>query len=1599
MKKYLLLLVPFLIVFLALVVVPPSQADNIIDDHLSSGTVGPVGLVDESHKFDDGFYEKIQEMINTEPIDGAPNVYDGKIYYDIIFVVSRDDGDGRDSDAVSAENKLALVKTLGDVGALNVRPGQMLSFVTASVPVMELPGLSLYDEVFGIGDGALAMTTEVNTARVTINATPDEIRAPSGVVYNGSGVVVGVLDTGINHVTALNPKVLDRVTCDNSGCAQEDVDTTSTFTSHGTRVAQVLAATLDENAGIAPGVELLDVDVLNNWNSAPNPDVIQSIPYAHGLDWSLKNGADVVNLSFGGASCALSADDTGSLILNEAVDKGVVAVKSAGNSGSEYNTITSPGCSDNVITVGGIDDRTHDDITMYGGSSRGPVSDGSPRLKPDVVAPAVNIQTLSFVHNTTTDPRSGTSYAAPQVSATAAILLQAKPDLTPVEIKAAVLLGADWQAPIPCNSPQFERNNPRDNCSYIVQPENSDAESLNILNNVGFGILNVNQTLEYASERTPTHNHVMGDYLDTDTNRKQYTFNVADTSEPVKVILTWLVHPHGSITAQYTRSDVVNVADLGFTIRTPTGQIINADSDYQTNEFAIFNPPSTGTYTVTVTGSNLDTINKSVQNYALASTHSLTILPTQFLNRAPVAQSDIIIINPHDREPAIVRLTGADQNGDPISFSVSRDPLHGTVSTDEQITKISSRMFYNASSGFGARDTFEVTPQDGLVAGRPATITISAESLPAGAVGNAALDSSMVKNWDTLEVRHGYTHTKYSATFSGPDYTVSAIYLGSVNMEGVDVLITPTSGPVYTAAVPPSDDRMITFASPLSIRSIVLSADGLDEEAAHDIINKKPTPRKSALHSVFLYDDVRMFAGYVPASCSVDALSGAQGSTSSICPAYTTYRASSSPSLAIPDNSDTQDTSDTMLMSVNGTLKSISVSVDIAHTYTGDLKVEMTSPVGKTITLHNREGGGSDDIKKTYQSSTSAALKTILDTYIAGNWTLSIGDYAGGDVGVLNSWDISAQYEPVALPIIITNNTSSTHTIVFSDNFEDGTLAKWTETGKGRWTVTTSQAQAVPTIPGYERDNKVLHTDACDSSCTVTTKQAIDLSDYKSAMLSFWRFVDSSLDGSEYLKVDMSDGSSWTTILHWSDNNNNDDSKWHKETYDLAKYVGKSSVAIRFVTQQSVVNEDVQVDDVVINATKSGSTTPPPPPASAYSVYVADTDDYEILAYTPEGAYIDDIVPRKSGGLGKPFDIAFGPDGHLYVSDNTNENIRKYNGATGASLGKTNTNAEWASTVGVPNGMAWNGNALYVATLRGVEKISTSGSNLGYFGDASRNPSTTGAPALVSPYDVAFCPDGHMYVADRSLDKVLYYDKTTGKYKGSISNTLQSTQPDTDEAAGLKCGPAIYGTDGTTSLFQSGEDAGWINEINYSTKKLIRQFTSLVDEPYGMDSDAAGNLYVANKDDDNIIRISTSGTSAVFVTGSLDDPRSVIIGPKYTSSSSAESDTTEPSSQNNDGPELALQNGTSAVPSRMTIAAGLNITLVATATDPEGDAITLDVIPYAMQPDAVSITDYKNGTGAISINTHGVAFGTYAFMIAANDGQNLEHYIYTVITP
>ncbi len=119
----------------------------------------------------------------------------------------------------------------------------------------------------------------------------------------------------------------------------------------------------------------------------------------------------------------------------------------------------------------------------------------------------------------------------------------------------------------------------------------------------------------------------------------------------------------------------------------------------------------------------------------------------------------------------------------------------------------------------------------------------------------------------------------------------------------------------------------------------------------------------------------------------------------------------SSPDQAIPDD-DTTGISDTITIGESGTLTEINISVDITHTYIGDLLVELAAPGGELVVLHNRSGEFRNDLKLIYDRSLVASLDLLTGVDINGDWTLRIRDLEGADTGTLNSWGITLLYSP-----------------------------------------------------------------------------------------------------------------------------------------------------------------------------------------------------------------------------------------------------------------------------------------------------------------------------------------------------------------------------------------------------------------------------------------------------------------------------------------------------------------------------------------------------------------------------------------------------------
>jgi subtilisin-like proprotein convertase family protein len=129
------------------------------------------------------------------------------------------------------------------------------------------------------------------------------------------------------------------------------------------------------------------------------------------------------------------------------------------------------------------------------------------------------------------------------------------------------------------------------------------------------------------------------------------------------------------------------------------------------------------------------------------------------------------------------------------------------------------------------------------------------------------------------------------------------------------------------------------------------------------------------------------------------------------------------PYLSIPDD-DPAGVSDDMSFEMAAIIEEVEVYVDIDHTYQGDLVVRLTSPEGTEVTLHNRTGGGTDDIHGWYPDELTPAesLDAFIGENCEGTWTLFVSDEAYYDTGTLREWCLRITYSGEAVDVAASAN-------------------------------------------------------------------------------------------------------------------------------------------------------------------------------------------------------------------------------------------------------------------------------------------------------------------------------------------------------------------------------------------------------------------------------------------------------------------------------------------------------------------------------------------------------------------------------------------------
>ncbi len=290
---------------------------------------------------------------------------------------------------------------------------------------------------------AAAADTQTNTVRDVAHRIGADPVLEAG--FDGTGIDVAVIDTGVDPVQGLDGD--DKLFIGPDFSFENgipELNGRDTY-GHGTVMASVIAGDNgpDGFQGIAPGARIVSVKVADNTGAVDVTQVIAALDWV--VEFGQRDGLNVrvINLSYVTDSNQRYEIDPLAAAVERAWNAGYVVVVSAGNAGGDTESLGNPAADPFVIAVAASD----------GPSAALFSNQGSDDRSPDVLAPGYRILGLaapqsrlvqenpSAVIDGTYLRGSGTSQAAAVVSGAAALLIDQRPELTPDQVKALLIVG------------------------------------------------------------------------------------------------------------------------------------------------------------------------------------------------------------------------------------------------------------------------------------------------------------------------------------------------------------------------------------------------------------------------------------------------------------------------------------------------------------------------------------------------------------------------------------------------------------------------------------------------------------------------------------------------------------------------------------------------------------------------------------------------------------------------------------------------------------------------------------------------------------------------------------------------------------------------------------------------------------------------------------------------------------------------------------------------------------------------------------------------------------------------------------------------------
>lgn len=197
-------------------------------------------------------------------------------------------------------------------------------------------------------------------------------------------------------------------------------------------------------------------------------------------------------------------------------------------------------------------------------------------------------------------------------------------------------------------------------------------------------------------------------------------------------------------------------------------------------------------------------------------------------------------------------------------------------------------------------------------------------------------------------------------------------------------------------------DLQVTLISPSGVQAVLYSRNSTGEGELNATLDVSSTPELRNLINQPIKGDWTLWVQDLAASeegvlnsWSIEI----DGQTSNV------LEAEDIPVVMIPDN-DQNGIMRTIDLDHPGTVNNLEVSIDITHTYIGDLVIALTSPQGTRIELQHPADNDEDSLIKSYSTASAPELEKLIGESIKGKWKLLVADMAAEDRGKLNRWGL-----------------------------------------------------------------------------------------------------------------------------------------------------------------------------------------------------------------------------------------------------------------------------------------------------------------------------------------------------------------------------------------------------------------------------------------------------------------------------------------------------------------------------------------------------------------------------------------------------------------